>query len=150
MFNSSSKAVFVLNRMDFYLLLQNENEILLDQFYITSSNENLASRDKKLKIKEIKQNIMQNLLVRNKYCYQNIHLDNYHNELLLIIKNLEKILFDMVPQKIELNYRNLKFTQMFLTILSNYLTIVYSFENSTMQIYSRMKPTLETIFSRIE
>lgn len=148
--------MFVIDKLDFYTLLGNRVNDNLNELYLLLSTDLADKRD----ITNIHSTLVQNLKCRNLYCDElnsnvtrtrssSLVANNPH-ETILIIQNIEQILIDLFKKPRTCNHKNIKFIQMFLTMLDNYLNLIYSYEISSQIQHHSLYNTLDIIFNNIK
>lgn len=153
--------MLVIDIMDFYTLLQVEVNEHLNNLYTlliqqdddedpnSTIRPNVPSAKKK-KIDKIYMALMSALQHRNHYCEQNSKNITLQHEIILMANGLEQNLMEMFKRPRVCNRENIKFVQMFMTILDLYLGVIWSLETNTRIQYSTLNSTINTIFSRIK
>lgn len=148
--------MFIIDKLDFYSLLGDRVNEILNDLYLLLSNDLSEKRD----INSIHAILVQNLKNRNLYCDEltlnvtrsrtTAFATSEPHETILIIQNMEQILMDMFKKPRICNKENIKFIQMFLTILDNYLNLIYSYEISSQIQHHSLYNTLDIIFKNIK
>lgn len=141
--------MIVINRLDFYWLLQNNIQENLNELYILLTSSAINNNEKTKKINLIHMKLLDDLKLRDYYSRRLNDLNLIEHEIVLIIQNKEQILFDMFRKPRLCNNNNIKFIKIFLTTLKNYIELICSFETTTQMQYIKLYNTLDVIFKNV-
>lgn len=142
--------MLVIDILDFYILLKNNTDQHLNNFYKLLTNTNKSSlKETKINIDDMRMELIFDLQCRKYYCEPNSKNIYIQHELFFQIQNLEHIILDMFRKPRLCNFNNFKFVKLFLTLLDNYFDLIFVFEINTQIQHTNVYKILEHIFKNI-